>query len=140
MNSAISYEDHHERIWIDNFAPFIFGQVTKLPTVPMMSKANAKKVEAVRHQVGKFNFAYSIIDTSEIDEANVDAITEYCNGSLLGQFKEGLEYVAFLTPKNRIAARALNEALRRFRSKPSPGFMKHLNVHFTIPRTFGRAE
>jgi hypothetical protein len=86
-----------------------------------MKKVNAKKVEAVRHQVNKFKFAFSIVDTTEIEESKIAAFVDYCNASLSDQFKAGLEYVALLKPKNQFAASALSEAVKVLSFKPMLG-------------------
>jgi hypothetical protein len=111
MNSAI-FHDQHERIWVDDFGPFVFAKVTKLAASHEMKSANIKTVEAIRQQVKKFKFVYFILDTSETEDLTAGKLTDYCTDCLSDQFKVGLEYVAFLTPKNSSAASTLHAALR----------------------------
>ena len=133
MNSAVTYSDKNERLWIDDFAPFVFGHVTRLSEAQGMKKSNAKKVEAIKHQVDKFKFAYFIVDTSEIEECNASAFAEYCNCSLCEQFKAGLEYVALLTPKNRATAKVLTEAIKSLSFRASIGMYENFEraLHHT---------
>lgn len=120
MKPVTSYQDKHERLWIDDFGPFVFAQVSRLSSPSEMKQVNAKKVEAVRHQVNKYKFAFSIVDTTEIEESNIAAFVDYCNASLSDQFKAGLEYVALLKPKNQFAS-ALNEAVKALSFRPMLG-------------------
>lgn len=128
MKPATSYQDKHERLWIDDFGPFVFAHVTSLSSANEIKKVNVKKVEAVRHQVSKYKFAYSIVDTSDIEESNIAAFVDYCNASLGDQFKAGLEYVALLKPKNQFAASALHEAVKAL------SFRGLLGIHETFER------
>jgi hypothetical protein len=112
MNSSLSYNDKHERIWIDDFGPFVFAKVNRLATSDQMKSANMKTIEAIRHQVKKFKFVYFILDTTETEDLSMVTLIDYCTHCLADQFKAGLEYAAFLTPKNSSAASTLQSALR----------------------------
>jgi hypothetical protein len=111
MNSAI-FHDKHERIWIDDFGPFVFAKVTKLAASDEMKTANMKTVEAIRHQVKKFKFVYFILDTTETEDFTAAKLADFYTHRLADLFKVGLEYVAFLTPKSSTSANTLHAALR----------------------------
>lgn len=128
MNAAVSFQDKYERTWIDEFGPYVFAQVARISDSSEVKKTNARKIDAVKHQVNKFKFAYTILDTSEVEEPSAAAFAEYCNSRLADQIKAGVEYVAFLTPKNRQAANALNEALK------SLSFKSMIGVHESFER------
>ena len=112
MTSTVSFQDEHKRLWIDDFGPFVFAKMSKLGTSQEMKNANQKTIEAIKHQVKKFKFVYFILDTTETEELTTTSFIEYCNHCLADQFKAGLEYAAFLSPRNGSAATTLQAAVK----------------------------
>jgi len=121
MNSAINFQDQHERIWIDDFGPFVFAQIKSLAAASEMKNANVKAIEAIRHQAKKFKFVFSILDTTETESLTYDKLMDYYQQSLIRQFKAGLEYTAFLRPRNEYSAEVLAMAVKAFTLRSSIG-------------------
>lgn len=121
MTSAINFQDRHGRIWIDDFGPFVFGQLKNLATPSDMKNANTKSIEAIRHQAKRFKFVFSILDTTETESMTYNTLMDYYHQSLLGQFKAGLEYLAFLRPRNEHSAEVLSMAVKAFTLRSSIG-------------------
>jgi hypothetical protein len=113
MNVVVDNE--FARIWSDNATPIVFTFVRKIPEqLEMLEFLQKKQEELIKVINSKFNEVYCICDFSECRPAPFEILFECSVGRLIQQGKLGLNFKAFVAPKNRLAQSALAEMLNSY--------------------------
>ncbi len=109
----IVFDEGFAKVWSDERSPIVFANVRQMP----LSKVGffelcERHIELIRQIRKRFERVYSITDLSGCSPFPLGIAFDYAQSFIPRQFRAGVQFKAFIKPRNLVSRTTLDTVLR----------------------------
>ncbi len=108
----VVFDEDFAKVWSDGYSPCIFATMYHIPSLTRFKEMSEAYLKLVKKLSNEYREVYGISNLSESQPISIEALYLYYNSYLPKQFQNGLQYKAYVKPKNLFSQFSLEEVLK----------------------------